>query len=66
MNSKRRDHVPRVKLLETSLLDRINQVIIEKQTLFTLAELNPTTTQRRSVVTPGVWFQTKEVLEQRN
>jgi hypothetical protein len=28
--------------------------------------LNPITTQRRNIVTPGVWFQTKEITEQGN
>jgi ribosomal protein L22 len=26
--------------------------------------LNPTTTQRRNIITPGVWFQTKEITKQ--
>jgi hypothetical protein len=56
MNSRRRVHVPSVKPLRTPLLDRINKVIIEKQTFFALAKLDPTTTQRRSTVTLGVWF----------
>jgi hypothetical protein len=64
MNNKRRVHVPSVKPLGTSLLDRINQVIIEEQTLFTLVKLNPTTTHRRSIVTPGVWFQAEEITKQ--
>jgi hypothetical protein len=66
MNSKRRVHVPSVKPLGTPLLDRINQVIIEEQTFFTLSKLNPTTTQRRSIVTSGVWFQAEEIAKQGN
>jgi hypothetical protein len=46
------------------LLHRINQVIVEEEILLTLAELNPTTTQRRNIITPGVWFQTKEIMKQ--
>jgi hypothetical protein len=26
--------------------------------------LNPTATQRRNIITPGVWFQTKEITKQ--
>jgi hypothetical protein len=56
MNNKRRVHVPSIKPLGMSLLDRVNQVIVEEQTIFTLAKLNPITTQRRGTVTLGVWF----------
>jgi hypothetical protein len=44
MNSKRGEHVTGVKPLRTPLLHRINQVIVEKEILLALAELNPTTT----------------------
>jgi hypothetical protein len=44
VNSKSREHVPSIKPLETPLLDRINQVIVEKKILLALAELNLTTT----------------------
>jgi hypothetical protein len=44
VNSKSGEHVTGVKPLETPLLHRINQVIVEKEIIFTLAELNPTTT----------------------
>jgi hypothetical protein len=64
MNRKSGEHVSGIKPLETPLLHRINQVIIEKEILFALVELNPTTTQRRNIITPGVWFQTKEITEQ--
>jgi hypothetical protein len=63
VNSKSGEHVSGVKLLETPLLHRINQVIVEKEILFALAELNPTTTQRRNIITPGVWFRTKEITD---
>jgi hypothetical protein len=66
MNSKRRVHVSNIKPLGMPLLDRINQVIIEEQTFFTLTKLNPTTTQMRSTVTPGVWFQAEEIAKQGN
>jgi hypothetical protein len=46
------------------LLHRINQVIVEKGIFLVLAELNPTTTQRRNIITPRVWFQTKEIMKQ--
>jgi hypothetical protein len=64
VNSKSGEHVFDVKPLETSLLHRINQIIVKKEILFALAELNPTTTQRRNIITLGVWFQTKEIMEQ--
>jgi hypothetical protein len=44
MNSKRRVHIPSIKPLGMPLLDRIKQVIVEEQTIFTLAKLNPITT----------------------
>jgi hypothetical protein len=43
------------------LLYRINQVIVKKEILLILAELNLTATQRRNIITPGVWFQMKEI-----
>jgi hypothetical protein len=52
--------------LEMPLLHKINQVIVEKEILFALVELNPTTTQRRNIITPGVCFQMKEITEQRD
>jgi hypothetical protein len=44
MNNKSGEHVSSVKPLRTPLLNRINQVIVKKEILFALAELNPTTT----------------------
>jgi hypothetical protein len=64
VNNKSGEHVFGVKPLGTPLLHRINQVIVEKKILFALTELNPTTTHRRNIITPGVWFQTKEITEQ--
>jgi hypothetical protein len=54
MNSKSGEHVSGVKPLGMPLLHRINQIIVEKEILFALVELNPTTTQRRNIITPGV------------
>jgi hypothetical protein len=50
------EHVFGVKPFGTPLLHRINQVIVKEKIFLTLAELNPTATQRRNIVTPGVWF----------
>jgi hypothetical protein len=58
------DHVFGVKPLGTLLLHRINQVIVKEKIFLILAELNPTTIHRRNIVTPGVWFQTKEITKQ--
>jgi hypothetical protein len=56
MNSKSGEHVSGVKPLGTPLLHRINQVIVEKEILFAMAELNPTTTQRRILSLRGCGF----------
>jgi hypothetical protein len=61
---KGEEHVFDVKPLGTPLLHRINQVIVEEEILLTLAELNPTATQRRNIITLRVWFQTKEITKQ--
>jgi hypothetical protein len=66
MDNKRRVYVPSIKPLGTPLLDIINQVIIKEQTFFTMLKLNPTTTQRRSTVTAGVWLQAKEIAKREN
>jgi hypothetical protein len=63
---KGREHVSSVKPLGTPLLHRINQVIVENEILLALAELNPAATQRRNIITLGVWFQTKEIAKQRD
>jgi hypothetical protein len=57
-------HVSSVKPLRMPLLNRINQVIVEKEILLILAKLNPIATQRRNIITMGVWFQTKEIAKQ--
>jgi hypothetical protein len=53
VNSKSGEHVSGIKPLRTPLLHRINKVIAEKEILFSLVKLNPTTTQRRNIITPG-------------
>jgi hypothetical protein len=63
---KREEHVFGVKPLGMPLLHRINQVIVEEEILLTLVELNPIATQRRNIITLGVWFQTKEITKQDN
>jgi hypothetical protein len=55
-----------VKPLGTPLLHRINNVIVEKEILLALVELNPAATQRRNIITLGVWFQMKEIAKQRD
>jgi hypothetical protein len=50
------EHVSDVKPLRMPLLHKINQVIVDEEILLTLAELNTTATQRRNIITPGVWF----------
>jgi hypothetical protein len=61
---KGEEHVSDVKPLRTPLLHKINQVIVKEEILLTLAELNPIATERRNIITPGVWFQTKEIIKQ--
>jgi hypothetical protein len=60
MNSKSGEHFSGVKPLRMLLLHRINQVIVEKEILFNLAKLNPTTTQRRNIITLGCGFRRKK------
>jgi hypothetical protein len=64
MYSKGRDHVHGIKPLRMLVPNRINQIIIKKEIFLPLTELDATTTQRRSIVTTGVWLQTKKVAEQ--
>jgi hypothetical protein len=46
--------------------NRINQIIIRKEFFLPLTELDATTTQQRSIVTPEVWLQTEKVAKQRD
>jgi hypothetical protein len=64
VDRKSREHVSGVKPLRTPLFHRLIQVIVEKEILLALVELNPIATQRRNIITPGVWFQTKEIMKQ--
>jgi hypothetical protein len=41
MNNKSGEHVPNIKPLRIPLLHRIDQVIVEKEILLALVELNP-------------------------
>jgi hypothetical protein len=56
VDRKGKKHIPSVKPLGMPLLHRINQVIVKKEILLALAELNPTATQRRNIITLEVWF----------
>jgi hypothetical protein len=64
VDSKRGIHIPSIKLLGIPFLNRINQVIVKELPFPTLAKLDSTTTQDRSTITTGVWFQAKEVAKQ--
>jgi hypothetical protein len=63
MHCEGRGHVPSIKPLGSPVLNRVNQVVLKELFLLTLAKLDTTTTQGRSTITPGVWFQTKEAAE---
>jgi hypothetical protein len=66
MNSKGRNHVRSIKLLGTPVPNRINKIIIKKEVFLPLMELDATTTQRRSTVTPRMRFQTEKETKQRD
>jgi hypothetical protein len=66
MNSKGRNHVCSIKSLRTPVLNRINKIIIKKRGLFSLTELDATTTQRRSTVTSRMQLQTEKETKQRD
>jgi hypothetical protein len=55
-SSKSGEHVSSIKPLRMPLLHRINQIIVEKEIFLALAELDPTTTQRRNIITLGCGF----------
>jgi hypothetical protein len=57
MNSKGRNHVCSIKPLGTSISNRINKIIIKKEGFLPLTELDVTTTQRRSTITPRMRLQ---------
>jgi hypothetical protein len=60
MNNKSEEHVPSIK----PLLHRIDQVIVEKEILLALVELNPHNHLEEKYYHSGVWFQTKEITKQ--
>jgi hypothetical protein len=66
MNSKGRNHVRSIKLLETLVPNRINKIIIKKEGFLPLMELDTTTTQRRSTITLRMRLQTKKETKQRD
>jgi hypothetical protein len=66
MNSKGRTHVCSIKPHRTPILNRINKIIIKKEGFLPLTELDATTTQRRSTVTPRMRFQTEKETKQRD
>ena len=65
MDSKRRDQIGSIKLVDTPISYRINQVIVKELALKTLAKLNPTTTKNAGFFAAGLGFQAKEVTKQR-
>jgi hypothetical protein len=66
MNSKGRNHVCSIKPLRTPVPNRINKIIIKKEGFLPLTELDATTTQRRSDVTPRMQLQTEKETKQRD
>jgi hypothetical protein len=65
MNGKGRNHVCSIKPLGTPVPNRINKIIIEKEGFLPLIELDATTTQRRSLVTPRMQLQTEKETKER-
>ena len=65
MNDKRRDQIGSIKPLGTPIFDRIDQVIVKKLNLETLAKLNPATAKNAGFFTAGLRFQTKEKAKKR-
>jgi hypothetical protein len=66
MNGKGRNHVRSIKPLGMLVPNRINKLIIKKENFLPLMELDATTTQGRSIVTPGMWPQTEKAAKQRD
>jgi hypothetical protein len=66
MNNKGRNHVHSRKPLGMSVPNRINKIIIKKESFLPLTELDATTTQRRSTVTPRMRFQMEKETKQRD
>jgi hypothetical protein len=57
INSKGRNHVCSIKLLEMPVLNKINKIIIKKEGFLPLTELDAATTQWRSIVTSRMRLQ---------
>jgi hypothetical protein len=66
MNNKGRNHVRSIKSLATLVPNSINKIIIKKENFIPLTELDATTTQRRSIVTPRMRLQTEKEAKQRD
>ena len=65
MDDKGRDQIGSVKPVGTPIFYRIDQVIVKKLNLKTLAKLNPTTAKNVGFFAAGLGFQAKEVIKQR-
>jgi hypothetical protein len=66
MNNKGRNHVRGIKPLEMPVPNRINKIIIKKESFLPLMELDATTTQRRSTITPRMRLQIEKETNQRD
>jgi hypothetical protein len=66
MNSKGRNHVCSIKPLRRPVPNKINKIIIKKEVFLSLTELDATTTQRRSTITPRMWLQMEKETKQRD
>ena len=60
MDDKGRDQIGSVKPLGTPIFYRIDQVIVKKLNLKTLAKLNPATAKNAVFFATGLGFQTEE------
>jgi hypothetical protein len=62
MNSKGKNHISGIKPVGTSILHRINQVIMKE---LILAKLDPAATKNMGVIAAGLGFQTEEVTKEK-
>ena len=65
MDDKGRDQIGSVKSLGMPIFYRIDQVIVKKLNLETLAKLNPATAEGTGFLTAGLRFQAKEKAKKR-
>ena len=65
MNNKRRDQIGSVKSLGTPIFYGIDQVIVKKFNLETLAKLNPAAAKDTGFLAAGLRFQAKEKTKKR-